>query len=181
LGFALQAPERVGLLGLVDSYGLGNDLPGGVVSYALVHSPLNRASWAALRLMARRRRLARLVLRAALPRHPERAAEPLVGVFRRLLRAPNAGAAFRQLQRQEAVWLRCRTSYAGRFADVRVPTLIIHGANDPAVPVAWAERAHGQIPGSQLIILPECGHIAPLEQPEAFNDALLGFLAGKRS
>jgi len=182
LGFALQAPERVERLVLVDSYGLGEELLGGVVSYLFVHSPLNRLSWAALRLLARTRRLARLTLRATLPRHPERVTEPLLDAFIRLLRQPRAGAAWRQFQRRETLWLRYRASYLQQLPDLRVPTLLIHGANDPAVPVAWAERAHGRIPGSQLVVLPECGHVAPMEQPDACNAALLRFLAaGVRS
>jgi pimeloyl-ACP methyl ester carboxylesterase len=38
--------------------------------------------------------------------------------------------------------------------------------------VAWAERAQRRIPGSRLVVIPESGHITPLERPEAFNAAL---------
>jgi hypothetical protein len=35
-------------------------------------------------------------------------------------------------------------------AENTAPTLIIHGAHDPAVPVAWARRAHERPPGGNL-------------------------------
>ena len=34
-----------------------------------------------------------------------------------------------------------------------------------------------QTPGAELVVLPGAGHLANLEQPEAFNRALGGFLA----
>jgi pimeloyl-ACP methyl ester carboxylesterase len=47
--------------------------------------------------------------------------------------------------------------------------LIIHGAHDSFVPVAWARRAHERIAGSELHTLSDCGHIPPRERPEEFN------------
>jgi pimeloyl-ACP methyl ester carboxylesterase len=57
-----------------------------------------------------------------------------------------------------------------------VPTVLIHGGHDPAVPVAWAERAQRLILGSQMVVIPESGHITPLERPRAFNEALRRYL-----
>jgi pimeloyl-ACP methyl ester carboxylesterase len=54
--------------------------------------------------------------------------------------------------------------------------LILHGANDPLLPVAVAERAHRLIPYSRLEVIPDCGHLAPLDQPEAVSRALRAFL-----
>jgi 3-oxoadipate enol-lactonase len=33
-----------------------------------------------------------------------------------------------------------------------------------------------KIPGSDYMCLPGCGHLGPMDQPEAFNNALLAFL-----
>jgi len=49
---------------------------------------------------------------------------------------------------------------------IRVPTLIVVGANDQLTPVSEARLIHERIPGSRLEILPECGHLPPLEMPE---------------
>ena len=48
LGFSLRSPDRVERLVLVDSHGLGGEVPGGAASYLLVRLPLlNRLVWAA--------------------------------------------------------------------------------------------------------------------------------------
>ncbi|MFZ6044590.1 alpha/beta fold hydrolase [Pseudomonas sp. CR3202] len=52
------------------------------------------------------------------------------------------------------------------LADIRVPTLIVVGADDQLTPVAEARLMHERIAGSRLEILPECGHLPPLEMPE---------------
>jgi len=41
-----------------------------------------------------------------------------------------------------------------------------------------AEVLAGNIAGARLQVIAGAGHIPPLEQPEAFNGALLGFLSG---
>jgi pimeloyl-ACP methyl ester carboxylesterase len=41
---------------------------------------------------------------------------------------------------------------------VCVPSLVIHGADDPLVPVACGEDTAASIPGSELIIIPGMGH-----------------------
>ncbi|HEY1637331.1 MAG TPA: alpha/beta hydrolase [Rhizomicrobium sp.] len=41
---------------------------------------------------------------------------------------------------------------------MRVPSLVIHGADDPLVPVACGEDTAASIPGSELIIIPGMGH-----------------------
>jgi 3-oxoadipate enol-lactonase len=38
------------------------------------------------------------------------------------------------------------------------------------------ERMAGKIPGARYVCLPGVGHLANLEAPQAFDDAILGFL-----
>lgn len=59
---------------------------------------------------------------------------------------------------------------------ITTPTLVIVGEQDPATPVQAARLIHERIAGSELVILPEAAHFVNVEQVEAFNDALLGFL-----
>lgn len=59
---------------------------------------------------------------------------------------------------------------------IRIPTLIVVGAEDPATPPRMSEVMHQQIAGSQLVVLPDAAHIASLEQPAAFTAALSQFL-----
>jgi pimeloyl-ACP methyl ester carboxylesterase len=63
---------------------------------------------------------------------------------------------------------------------VDVPTLIVWGANDRLYPVKHASAYQRLIPGAQLVVIPECGHLPHVEQPRAFVAALEGFLETKR-
>jgi len=63
---------------------------------------------------------------------------------------------------------------------VRVPTLLVVGAEDQITPPACLEAAEEIIPDARLLIVPGAGHLVPLEAPEIFNRALLEFLADLR-
>ena len=60
---------------------------------------------------------------------------------------------------------------------ITLPTLIIVGDQDVATVPAKSERIHAQIPQSQLVTIPNAGHTATIEEPEAVNKALQVFLA----
>ena len=57
-----------------------------------------------------------------------------------------------------------------------VPTLIIWGDRDRIIPVEHAYVAHELIKGSTLRVIPGADHFVPFEAPEAFLEALLGFI-----
>jgi pimeloyl-ACP methyl ester carboxylesterase len=50
-----------------------------------------------------------------------------------------------------------------------LPTLVVVGAEDTITPPATAEAMAKAIPGARLAVIPEAGHLAPLEQHETFN------------
>ena len=52
------------------------------------------------------------------------------------------------------------------------PTLVVVGAEDQLTPPKDAEAIAKAIPGARLAVIPHAGHLAPLEQPEAFNEHL---------
>lgn len=62
------------------------------------------------------------------------------------------------------------------LAQVSVPTLVITGAEDEMIPVEESRRIAKDVRGATLVIVPGAGHLANLEQPEAFNAALTAFL-----
>ena len=62
------------------------------------------------------------------------------------------------------------------LADIKVPTLLIAGSEDKTAPPAVMEKMAGKIPGAEYVLLQGCGHLGPMDQPDAFNDALLFFL-----
>ncbi len=60
---------------------------------------------------------------------------------------------------------------------IHVPTLIVVGDEDTLTPPAAAEEMHQGIAGSELVRIPQAGHLSNLEQPELFNAALAAFLS----
>jgi pimeloyl-ACP methyl ester carboxylesterase len=62
--------------------------------------------------------------------------------------------------------------------EIRVPTLVVVGEEDEITPPSDAEALRGGIPRSALAVVPEAGHLANLENPGAWNAALVGFLEG---
>jgi 3-oxoadipate enol-lactonase len=64
-----------------------------------------------------------------------------------------------------------------RLGGIAIPTLIVVGANDPATTVDMARTIHQRIAGSELVILKDAAHLSNIEQADAFNEAVLGFLA----
>lgn len=63
---------------------------------------------------------------------------------------------------------------------IRVPTLIIHGADDQIIPLSEAEAMHVSIKDSQLEIIANAGHLPNLEQPELFNEMVKQFLGSMK-
>ncbi|KTS76581.1 alpha/beta hydrolase [Pseudomonas oryzihabitans] len=63
------------------------------------------------------------------------------------------------------------------LAQIRVPTLIVVGAQDQLTPPAEAELMHQGIQGSRLVVLDDCGHLPPLELPERTTALLREWLA----
>ncbi|MFG2988044.1 alpha/beta fold hydrolase [Streptomyces sp. NPDC048257] len=71
-----------------------------------------------------------------------------------------------------------RPDYRPVLAGAAEPCLVLVGADDVYTPVAEAEALHALLPHSVLTVIEGAGHLPGLEQPEAFNRALLDFLAG---
>jgi len=59
---------------------------------------------------------------------------------------------------------------------ISAPTLIVWGADDAWLPVEHAARLHATIPGSQLIIIDDAGHLLLEDAPAALNSHLTEFL-----
>jgi 3-oxoadipate enol-lactonase len=59
---------------------------------------------------------------------------------------------------------------------IRVPTLVIAGADDPATPPAKAREIHERIPGAQLDVIPGAAHLLNIEQDVVFEAALTSLL-----
>ena len=60
---------------------------------------------------------------------------------------------------------------------IKVPTLLLTGDADLFAPPAVMRMFAARVKGSESVVVPEAGHSAYWEQPEAFNRAVLAFLA----
>jgi pimeloyl-ACP methyl ester carboxylesterase len=58
---------------------------------------------------------------------------------------------------------------------IAVPTLLIWGELDARSPLSVARQFEHAIPDTQLVVIPACGHVSNLEQPEQFNAAVREF------
>lgn len=61
---------------------------------------------------------------------------------------------------------------AGHIPEIQQPALVITGDSDAIVPIADSQRLDSELPNSNLVILPSCGHVPQEECPEAFEEAV---------
>ncbi len=63
----------------------------------------------------------------------------------------------------------------GELEKIRVPVLALCGVEDKMTPPASSEKIAKGIAGAKCVLIEGAGHMAMLERPEAFNDALITF------
>ena len=56
------------------------------------------------------------------------------------------------------------------------PTLLIWGEKDQQMPLEYAERLHREIAGSQLVVVPNAGHMLLVDAPDAVANAIVDFV-----
>ncbi len=78
--------------------------------------------------------------------------------------------------RISAMWAREPNHADAALRAVTVPVLVLHGETEEAIVDKHAEALAGLIPGARFVILPDTGHFAMWEQPDAFNRVVLDFL-----
>ena len=66
----------------------------------------------------------------------------------------------------------------GRLEEIRIPALVLHGAQDRIVPAANAQRLADGIAGARLVMFPDAGHAYITDVAQAANQEVLHFLAG---
>lgn len=69
------------------------------------------------------------------------------------------------------------TTFAGVEGTISAPTLIFHGTEDNVVDVRNAELLASRISGARVVLIPGTGHLFFWEDPDAFLDPLVEFLA----
>jgi len=140
LDFAVQAPERVNRLVLLDSAGL-KFVPGFDVRLFSPHT------------LAEIQELEKL-----LTPHPWHLPTFMMQDFLRQLRAQDW-----VVERTVNSMLTGRELLDGKLASVTMPVLIVWGKQDAVTPLSLGEAMHREMPQSVLAILDGCGHVAPVE------------------
>jgi pimeloyl-ACP methyl ester carboxylesterase len=106
--------------------------------------------------------------------HPDRLADDaLTGVVMAMAEAVGREGFFRQQQA-----LIAREDRRDLLGTIAVPTLVLCGREDALTPLAMHLELAAAIREATLVVIPNCGHLAPLERPQAVTRQLLGWLEG---
>ncbi|MFB6206963.1 MAG: alpha/beta fold hydrolase [Haloglomus sp.] len=172
LGLAL-GDDRIERVVAIDSFGLGTDLSSGLLTWAVAQVPsLNRLS---LALLARSRRLTRASL-GNIVADPDAVPDAVVDELFDLLQGEDPGYAFRRWRAAEVTREGYATTYVPLLSDLQQPVCFLHGAEDEVFPLAWSERAADLAPEGECVVLEDCAHWPPREQPEAVVEHVSRFL-----
>ncbi len=99
------------------------------------------------------------------------------GAHARLLAAM---AALRKDSYLKTIEASTREDRGARIEAIMAPTLVVTSDEDRLYPAALAEDMARRIPGARLAVVRGAGHLSNLEQPDAFNAAVLPFLLEHR-
>ncbi len=166
---AIQYPDRVEALVLVSAAGISSaDLKRQpAMAGARLFAAASTRVVAHSEKVVRRPRL-RLPLWGMIVRHPQR-------IGTELLYEVTRGAGRRGfLPALEAL---TDYDFRDRLTRIGCPTLIVWGAEDVLVPVADADEFERLIDDSRKLVFDDTGHMAMIERPETFNQALAKFLS----
>jgi pimeloyl-ACP methyl ester carboxylesterase len=125
---------------------------------------------AAIELFAQDRVAEVIEPNVALAFHPDNAAALAPGYLEFVLRA-GAGQLIRQNRAVIA-----RPDAREHLPAVRCPTLVMCGDTDRLTPPDCSREIAGLVPGAQLVMVPNCGHMLTMEQPEIVNATLAAWL-----
>lgn len=76
----------------------------------------------------------------------------------------------------DALAMRDRPDNTPLLAGITVPALVIHGEQDNIMPLESARPMADSIPGGRFVSIPNAGHMSPIENPDAVNQAIRVFL-----
>ena len=178
LRLALAEPQRVTALGLVSSGGLGREVTYALRSLALPGYGKLAVAWGKRRPGAAQRALGRAALVFARPRGAPR---EWIEEQYRLARLPGFLEAQLATVRAQVGLKGQREVLVDRLAQLERPTIVVWGTRDRVLPYSQAKEAFSRLAEGYLELIPECGHLPQVEQPERFVSGLRQFLNEKGS
>lgn len=174
-----RAPERFALAGLsmggYVAFEILRRAPHRVTRLALLDTQAGADDEAATerrrgQIAAAQRDGLEAVLDALLPAwvHPERRGEPeLMALLREMARTIGRDGFVREMRT-----IMSRPDSRGMLGGIACPTLVLCGREDGSTPVERHQEMGAAIPRATLVVLPDCGHLSPLERPEAVSAQL---------
>jgi pimeloyl-ACP methyl ester carboxylesterase len=166
---ALSHPDRVATLTLIGSEPLGWDgepLPHIAPAFMDHFARLEGLDWSdADAVRAFLLGVERLCAGSGHPFDVERAGRYVEAV---MARSPRLARAFNH------GLVRLRDDRAGRFRAIARPVLVIHGEEDPILPLPNGEALAAGIAGARLVVLPGTGHELPPEAIPTITSEIVG-------
>ena len=159
-----RAPERVTRLALLDTTARPEEQSEGTAEEPPGIEPAGRQGGPAA--------LGQVGLFTTLLVHPKRLADRRLSTILGAMAERVGRKAFQRQQRA----IRARPDSRAGLAAIACPTLLLCGRQDPLAPPALHEEMAAAIPGAELVVVEDCGHLSPLEQPEAVTAALRDWL-----
>jgi pimeloyl-ACP methyl ester carboxylesterase len=155
-----QAPQRVAKLALLDT----GARPETAEQTARRHGPM---------AMARAGKLVEVADESfVFFVHPDRHGDVALREVVRAMAEETGADAF--LRQQQAIM--ARPDSRPGLAAIACPTLMLVGEQDGGTPPELAREIASAIAGTRLVIVPDCGHLSTIEQPQAVTQALVEWM-----
>ncbi|WLQ35192.1 alpha/beta hydrolase [Streptomyces castrisilvae] len=161
MAVARRAPERITRLALLSTS-------------ARPPRPEQRAGWDAMAQRTKAGEFDRITPESLLPHllHPAHAGDPVLrGTVLEMADRTGPDVFLRQLAAQHS-----RTDLRPGLREVRCPTLVVAGEDDPLAPLAAHREIADAVAGARLETLPATGHLTPLERPAEVTELLVRWL-----
>ena len=171
LQIAINSPDKVDKLVLVNSAGLGKEL---TILFRL--ASLSVIGW----LLSRpsKKGVARILKECVYD--PAVVTDDFAERGYRIASLPGAHKAFLKTLRSSVNLGGLTEKVLNTFFDdlhnIQAPALVIWGQQDRILPVAHASTAEGKIPNTETHIFDPCGHMPQIERPREFNTLVRDFL-----
>ena len=175
LNMALNYPSLLKAIIPVDAWGLFEKLPYHRLTYYFTHSKINDNAYA----WTNKQSLIKWSLKYNLFGDKNKISDALSDEISKAMREPDAGWPFISFQRSEITPKGLNTNLFARLDEINLPTLLIHGSKDKAVPFKDAIAASKIIPDCELYVMQGCRHWPQKERPEEFAEAVISYLDKK--
>lgn len=113
----------------------------------------------------------------AMVKDPATLPAEVIPEFAREARHRRGGLAYGRYNQATLGSRRMRNDLSDRVHEITVPTLLLHGEDDPMVDPEGSRRAAARIPRAHLVMVPDCGHWAQLEAHDRFLTEAQALLA----